>query len=76
MDVNPSTTVEAIKHKLEVDFRIPFPVDKQTLFFNGKELNNTDQISGYSVQDGDMMLLVLEQQETHQIFVKTMPGKS
>lgn len=75
-DVDPNQTIEELKLRLEAEYQ--FPVDEQQLYFNGKELEGPSRLSDYDlqVQDDNALSLVLDREDTCQIFIKTLSGKS
>ncbi|KAH7674293.1 DNA damage-inducible protein 1 [Dioscorea alata] len=56
LDVDPDESVENVKALLEVETTVS--LHQQKLHFNGKELNNSDRLSGVGVKDGDMMMML------------------
>ncbi|KAJ0965275.1 hypothetical protein J5N97_026413 [Dioscorea zingiberensis] len=56
LDVDPDESVENVKALLEVETSVS--LQQQQLQFNGKEMRNSDRLSGVGVKDGDMMMML------------------
>uniref|UniRef100_A0A803QB83 DNA damage-inducible protein 1 n=1 Tax=Cannabis sativa TaxID=3483 RepID=A0A803QB83_CANSA len=56
LDVDPHETVENVKALLEVETHVP--LQQQQLLYNGKEVRNSDKLSGVGVKDDDLLMMV------------------
>lgn len=56
LEVDPNESVENLKALLEIESRVP--LQQQQLLFNGKEMRNTETLSGLGVVDGDLVMMV------------------
>ncbi|XP_062079069.1 protein DNA-DAMAGE INDUCIBLE 1 [Humulus lupulus] len=56
LDVDPHETVENVKALLEVETHVP--LQQQQLLYNGREIRNSDKLSGVGVKDDDLLMMV------------------
>ncbi|CAM8900768.1 unnamed protein product [Rhodiola kirilowii] len=56
LDVDRDESVENVKALLEVETRIP--LQQQQLLYNGKEMRNSERLSGLGVKDDDLIMMV------------------
>uniref|UniRef100_A0A1D1YUU8 DNA damage-inducible protein 1 n=1 Tax=Anthurium amnicola TaxID=1678845 RepID=A0A1D1YUU8_9ARAE len=56
LDIDPDETVENVKALLEVETGVSN--QQQQLHFNGKEIRNSDRLSGIGVREGDLVMML------------------
>ena len=63
LDVNATDTVENVKIKLKEYHNIS--VEKQQLFFSGKELDNDKMLKDYNIKDRSRITLVINDKKEY-----------
>ena len=72
LEIEPSVTVTVHSVKVEIEGKLGIPLDKQTLLFNGKRLEDDRALSDYNIPMESVLHLV----PAMQIFVKMLTGKT
>ena len=72
LEIEPSVTVTVHSVKVEIEGKLGIPLDKQTLLFNGKRLEDDRALSDYNIPMESVLHLVPDMK----IFVKMLTGKT
>ena len=71
LEIEPSVTETVHSVKVEIEGKLGIPLDKRTLLFNGKRLEDDRALSDYNIPMESVLHLV----PAMQIFVKMLTGK-
>ncbi len=74
LDVQPTTTIEEVKSKIQGKKSIP--TDSQRLYLGGLQLKDHKTLSNYNIQNGSTVQLVYRLRGGMQIFAKTLYGRT